>query len=84
MFLCNNSEISCFLLDTSTPDGNCMDGAVRLVGGENSTLGRLELCINNAWGSVCDEMFGTNEAKVVCRQLGFSSDGENVVFARNC
>ncbi len=66
------------LLDISTPKSNCVDSAVQLVGGSNSTFGRLEICINSAWGSVCNSRFGTNEALVVCRQLGFSSDGESV------
>ena len=33
--------------------------------------GRLEVCVNRAWGSVCDSqgVFTTDEAKVACRQL---------------
>ena len=65
-------------VDISTPKTDCVYGAVRLVGGSNSTIGRLEICINNAWGTVCNSRFGTNEALVVCRQLGFSSAGECV------
>lgn len=58
-----------------TSFGNCTLGEVRLVGGGNNTLGRVEVCINNAWGSVCNSRFGTNEAKVICHQLGFSNTG---------
>ena len=54
---------------------NCTDGDVQLVGGANATLGRVEVCINNAWGAVCNSRFGTNDATVVCRQLGFSDTG---------
>ena len=34
--------------------------------------GRLEVCVNGAWGSVCDSrgVFTTTEAVVACRQLG--------------
>ena len=55
--------------------GDCIDGSLRLVGGANDTLGLVEVCINNGWGGVCVDHFGTNDAEVVCSQLGFSHDG---------
>ena len=56
--------------DTSTPAGNCTDESLRLVGGTNPAEGRVEICINNAWGTVCGDGFTRGEALVVCRQLG--------------
>ena len=50
--------------------GNCTNGDLRLVGGANSAEGRVEICINNAWGTICDDGFTREEAVVVCRQLG--------------
>ena len=47
-----------------------MDGDTRLVNGENVQEGRLEICINNAWGTVCQRGFSSDEANVVCRDLG--------------
>eukprot|EP00058_Branchiostoma_floridae_P007724 XP_002593212.1 hypothetical protein BRAFLDRAFT_120140 [Branchiostoma floridae] len=45
---------------------------VRLRGGNSYSYGRVEVYYNGQWGTVCDHEFGWEEARVVCRELGFS------------
>ena len=53
---------------------NCKTGDVRLVSEISPIEGRLEICINNAWGSVCRDSFSRDDAQVACRQLGNVTD----------
>ena len=49
---------------------------MRLVGGTNVTEGRVEICADNEWGTICDDQWGVEDAQVICRQLGFDTDGQ--------
>ena len=62
----------------AVPEGQlkeCENGAIRLVDGMVANEGRVELCFHNRWGTICDDNWSKNNAKVVCRHLGFSPEG---------
>ena len=52
---------------------SCTQGAIRLQGGTTTNQGRVEICNNNIWGTVCDDFWDRTDARVACRQLGLPS-----------
>ena len=53
----------------------CKTGQLRLAGGNIPNEGRVEMCLENVWGTVCTGSWGRADAAVVCRQLGYSTQG---------
>ena len=50
---------------------NCTTGEIRLTDGTTQYEGRVEVCINGVWGTVCDYNWGKKQAYAVCHQLGY-------------
>ena len=56
----------------------CRNGDIRLRGNSSQYEGRVEVCIDEEWGSVCGERWDQWDAAVVCRQLGYSTQGKRL------
>jgi len=54
----------------------CQNGDIRLVGGTTIYEGRVEICWNETWGTVCDDSWSTFDAIVACEQLGYPTIGK--------
>ena len=69
------------LLNVSTNNANflhtapCTHGQLRLVGSNTAYEGRVEICLNRIWGTVCDDSWEDTDATVVCQQLGYLPQG---------
>ena len=50
---------------------NCSNGDLRLAGGPGDHAGRVEVCFNGNWGSVCEDGWTNIDALTVCSILGF-------------
>ena len=53
-------------------NSTCNHGDLQLVGGILPNEGRLEVCVNGNWGTVCDDGWDIRDSQVVCRQLGYN------------
>ena len=50
---------------------------MQLVGSDYGDEGRLEVCVNGAWGTVCGDEFDSRDAAVACEALrGFTGSGK--------
>ena len=49
----------------------CSYGDIRLADGSTSYEGRVEICIEETYGTVCDDSWDDDDAEVVCRHLGY-------------
>jgi len=74
------TKIEVFLLTLGSVNTSCKTGAVRLVGGGSKNQGRVEICYDNQWGTVCHSSWSVIDARVVCRQLGYTPIGQYQVM----
>ena len=66
--LCDhNDDVAVTCLNTP-----CTSGEVRLVDGATENEGRVEVCRGDFWTTVCSIGWDSNEADIVCRNLGYN------------
>lgn len=58
----------------------CQNADLRLINGSVPYQGRIEICWNETWGTICDQSWSTFDAQVACRQLGFAAIGMYNLF----
>ena len=57
----------------------CIDGDVRIAAARTTSTtitGRVEVCLQNVWGTLCDDGWGNLDARVICRQEGYAEAGK--------
>ena len=51
--------------------------------GDMENEGRVEYCSGGQWGLVCYSSWDTNDARVICRQLGYDVKSKTFIISVN-
>ena len=76
VYKCQHSSHYCLI----PLDPPCNNRDIRLAGGTQKIEGRVEVCSNGVWGTVCDGGWDSLDATVVCRQLRYQHESKNTIF----
>ena len=71
------TNINLYLLANLHTDPPCTESTIRLTGGQDKHEGRVEVCSNGVWGTICGGLWDYNDTTVVCRQLGYQNPSKN-------
>ena len=59
--------------------GICNEGTIRLADGAFTQQGRVEICTNGVWGTICDNGWDNADAYILCKGLGYGGSGNNII-----
>ena len=60
----------------SVQNDHCSDYDIKLVDGPSANEGKVLICINRVWGTLCSNNINSTDAAVICRQLGYRAEGK--------
>ena len=66
----------CISLQNIVIAATCIDGTIRLMEGESEFEGRLEVCINDRWGTVGSNGWTKIDEQVICNDFGYDLAGK--------
>ena len=79
MWLVKMSFTGLIIVSVMPINKDCRDGEILLYDGStlstNHSNGTVLVCLDNEYGTVCDDWWDPLDATVVCTQLGFSTTG---------
>ena len=64
-----------FFFYLAIADSLCENGDVRLDTSGAAIGGRVEICYDGIWGSICNKEWTIDDARVACKQLGLPLEG---------
>ena len=78
--ICERKNFYSFYIAVKTLTAVCTSGSIRL--GDGAELrGRVEVCYNGSWVTICSHRWAVQEATVICSQLGYSRYGICIMHA---
>ena len=61
-------------MNTNRTEEPCNDRDLRVVNGTSPREGRVEVCYNQAWGTICNVVYGMHAAEILCTALDFEGE----------